>query len=231
MNKTNPVAILFRMLRLAYALLIVVSLACSTATAGQKALQTPLTVQIADPAGAPIPGALIEVRSTESTCAWIVKSGSDGRAVTNVFPGSYELTVIMQGFATAKQRIEVQSEGQVINIVLKVGSCSGCVEVVQGVSNVQPAVTIKIVDKRGRPIPGALARLDEVNGISNARGLALLWGLMAPGNHELTVIGEGFRTAKRHLVMEKTPQKLKIILKPGDDCLKPMPIETAVRPQ
>jgi len=154
----------------AYAILIALCLASHAETAAKKTLQAPLTIQVLDPSTAVIPGALIELRSTETTCTRIAKSGSDGRAATTVLPGRYELKVTMQGFVTAKQRIEVESEGQVINITLKVGSCPECVEVTGG----EPAstVTIDIVDSSGRAIPDALVRLNEIIGVSNAHGQA-----------------------------------------------------------
>ena len=83
-----------------------------------------ITGTIADPAGAVVAGAPIEVRNTETGATYDVGSSATGNFVVQVPTGTYQLTVTVPGFKKyVRQNIAVPVEQTVrIAVPLEVGS-------------------------------------------------------------------------------------------------------------
>jgi uncharacterized protein (UPF0333 family) len=83
-----------------------------------------ITGTIADPAGAVVAAAAIEVRNVASEAVYQVGSSATGNYVVQVPTGNYQLTVTVPGFKKyIRQNIAVPVEQTVrIDVVLEVGS-------------------------------------------------------------------------------------------------------------
>src|SRR5579859_5260506 len=83
-----------------------------------------ITGTIADPAGAVVAGAPVEVRNAETGATYQVGSSATGNYVVQVPTGAYQLTVTVPGFKKyVRQNIAVPVEQTVrIDVPLEVGS-------------------------------------------------------------------------------------------------------------
>jgi Carboxypeptidase regulatory-like domain len=92
-----------------------------------------ITGTIADPAGAVIASAPVQVRNLETGALYEVGSSATGNYVVQVPTGSYELSVTVQGFKKyVRQRIDVPVEQTLrIDVVLEVGSNAESVTVTE----------------------------------------------------------------------------------------------------
>ena len=87
---------------------------------------------VADPTGAVVPGAAVEVRNTGTNFVRTLTTGADGRFVAlQLPPGPYRVTVTLAGFATHVQEDVSLTVGQsiTINPVLKVSGTAETVTV------------------------------------------------------------------------------------------------------
>ena len=87
---------------------------------------------VADPTGAVVPGAAVEVRNTGTNFVRALTTGADGRFVAlQLPPGPYRVTVTLAGFATHVQEDVSLTVGQsiTINPVLKVSGTAETVTV------------------------------------------------------------------------------------------------------
>src|SRR5580700_10574556 len=85
-----------------------------------------------DPSGAVVPGAIITLTNTRTGISQVTKSNDTGNySLVNIAPGSYQATVTMQGFTTAKAAgFELAvNQTATINFTLQVGSESTTVNV------------------------------------------------------------------------------------------------------
>ena len=87
---------------------------------------------VSDPSGALVPAALVEVRNLETNATRSQTTAADGRFVfLQLRPGSYTVTVTLQGFATHVQENVTITVGQTatVNPVLKVSGAAETVTV------------------------------------------------------------------------------------------------------
>ena len=86
---------------------------------------------VTDPSGAVVPGANITVTSVDQHSTRSVVAGSKGEyIVTNLEPGTYEVTVSGKGFGTFKRKVQVTVGGrQTLNARLAVAGAGTTVEV------------------------------------------------------------------------------------------------------
>ncbi|HEX4007384.1 MAG TPA: TonB-dependent receptor [Acidobacteriaceae bacterium] len=87
---------------------------------------------VSDSSGAVVPGAAIKLRDTSTGFEQVTRSNGTGNySLVNISPGSYEATVTMQGFSTAKAPAFNLAVNQTatINFTLQVGSASTTVTV------------------------------------------------------------------------------------------------------
>lgn len=87
---------------------------------------------VTDKSGAVIPGATVTLRETHTGFEQVTRSNATGNySLVNISPGSYEVVVTMQGFATSRSpefRLAV-NETSTIDFTLQVGSASTTITV------------------------------------------------------------------------------------------------------
>src|SRR5580658_3019457 len=107
-------------------------LACALTAFAQSDRGT-ITGTIADPAGAVVASAPVQVRNLETGALYPVGTSATGNYVVQVPTGSYELSVTVQGFKKyVRQRIDVPVEQTLrIDVVLEVGSNAESVTVTE----------------------------------------------------------------------------------------------------
>jgi Carboxypeptidase regulatory-like domain len=116
------------------ALTIVGSFLCCIAfpAAAQTTTMGIISGTVTDPSNAVVPDATVTIKDIASGEARTARSNSAGRYVlANVSPGTYNITVIKQGFAKTSIPGQSVQIGQVLtsNVALKVGSQSETIEV------------------------------------------------------------------------------------------------------
>jgi hypothetical protein len=119
--------------------------------------------QVQDPTGAAVPGAVLSLRSLNTTAVVRVTTGTDGLyGFPDLVPGVYELTVTAKGFHEYVQNgISVNIDQQVrINVSLEVGATS---EVVEVSANASPLNYESPVQK-GSIQPGTIEELPLILG-------------------------------------------------------------------
>ncbi|MBV9083592.1 MAG: carboxypeptidase regulatory-like domain-containing protein, partial [Acidobacteriaceae bacterium] len=86
---------------------------------------------VTDPTGAAVPNAPVTVKSiTTGAIRTTTTSGAGDYTVTNLLPGTYEITISVAGFETVKQNVEVVVGTKTgVDFQLKVGSASTVVQV------------------------------------------------------------------------------------------------------
>lgn len=90
--------------------LFVVLLLAGTLLAQQETGR--ITGTVKDQSGAVIPGAAVTVRSVATNAVRSATTGADGGyVVTNLLPGTYEISAAVTGFNTAKKQVEVPVGG------------------------------------------------------------------------------------------------------------------------
>ncbi len=125
-----------------YACLTVLLLAATGDLRAQPAVAT-LSGRIADPQGAPVPGATASARNTATDAAFTMTSDRDGRFLFQFLPpGTYDLDVTLSGFRPWRAT----------NLPLRVGQ-DRVVDVSLALGNVAEAVT---VTDTGRPLTTAI---------------------------------------------------------------------------
>jgi outer membrane receptor protein involved in Fe transport len=109
--------------------LFVVLLLAGTVLAQQETGR--ITGTVKDQSGAVIPGAVVTVRSVATNAVRSATTGSDGGyVVTNLLPGTYEISAAMTGFNTAKKQVELTVGGvSAADFSLTVGAISTTVTV------------------------------------------------------------------------------------------------------
>ncbi len=99
---------MIRALALAFALLPSSAMAISASSAAPPQPPTAITGVVADPSGAIVPGAKIDLIDTNGSVAGTYRSGDDGSfQVTAPHPGSFTLVVSEPGFDTVKTAVIV----------------------------------------------------------------------------------------------------------------------------
>jgi NTF2 fold immunity protein of polymorphic toxin system component/carboxypeptidase family protein len=108
--------------RLLPLLLIFVITGWSTALAQSKVIAT---VEVRDQTGAMLSGAEITIVATsQSQIREVSQTDSSGKALLDVLPGTYDLSVKMRGFPpVSKQLVITDAKGQTFAVVLPVGKC------------------------------------------------------------------------------------------------------------
>ncbi len=99
---------------------------------------------ISDPNGGGVPNAAVQLHETETNLNYAAAANADGYYVlTNLPPGSYELTVIQKGFAKSIQRGIVLTVGQTatVNLSLKIAAAGEVVDVNTEPPTVEPSRT------------------------------------------------------------------------------------------
>jgi Carboxypeptidase regulatory-like domain/TonB-dependent Receptor Plug Domain/TonB dependent receptor len=89
---------------------------------------------VKDPNEAVIPGATVTVRNTATNGTRTVTTDSDGNyLITNLQPGSYEVTAVKQGFQDAKESVQVTVGGRItVSLTAGVQNQSVTVDVTTG---------------------------------------------------------------------------------------------------
>jgi hypothetical protein len=107
-------------------LLLIVLVACSSSVRAQGAqAAAALNGTVRDESGAVVPGASVTLRNTSTGIEQITKSNGTGNySLVNIIPGSYEVTVTMQGFATEKSQVFTLAVNQTatLDFTLKIGA-------------------------------------------------------------------------------------------------------------
>ncbi len=90
-----------------------------------------ITGTVKDPSGAVIPNASINVRNVATNAQRTSTTGDDGSyVVTNLLPGTYEITVEMKGFNTSKKQVVIPVGGAItLDFPLTVGAAATTVVV------------------------------------------------------------------------------------------------------
>src|SRR5260370_9733661 len=86
---------------------------------------------VADPSGAPISGAAVSVRNAATNALREIAADLSGSfRVTNLAPGSYELTVTKPGFHTLRERgLSVELDRTVqLSLIMQLGSATATLE-------------------------------------------------------------------------------------------------------
>ena len=166
----------------------------------------PLTVEVKDITGAPVPNA--DVRLVAFPHSWAMNTDARGVARFDLMAGDYQATVFSQGFFRARKTVKVNpSVGQKESFALKIGYCSPCIEV-QGAAP-SHVITVNVKDESGKEIDNADVGLVhggfEQHGITRQGRTTLLLGPPAPQDYEMTVVSAGFIGEKRSLNLESSP--------------------------
>src|SRR5262245_25339619 len=115
--------------------LALVLLCVSAAARGQSDLAT-VTGVATDPAQARVPGVTITIRHVDTNIARTALTGDSGDfTVTNLHPGTYEISAEVPGFRTYRRVAVVLEVGQVLrnDIQLEIGAPSDSVNVTAAV--------------------------------------------------------------------------------------------------
>ena len=113
-------------------LVVCLVLAMASSALAQVATTGQIVGSVQDPSGAAVPGATLRLENENTREVQSTTTGADGGFVfPNVMPGSYDLTVDMQGFQTAVYTAIVVNAARTTNqaVTLKVGAVSETVEV------------------------------------------------------------------------------------------------------
>ncbi len=121
---------------------------CVLAVVQAAPLQThTLTGTVVDPAGAAIPGVVIELRAGDRTLRETTSNAAGEWTFRNVPPGDYTIRHALAGFVTTDFRLTVgTAEPAAVRVTMKIGAPSETVEVAGAAGNVKSPV-----------IPGAAA--------------------------------------------------------------------------
>ncbi len=86
-----------------------------------------IVINVTDPTGAVVPNAAVVVKSVNTGATRNVTTADDGSAtITNLQPGTYEVTTTATGFAPLPQKVDVAIGGKItINSQLSVAAISG----------------------------------------------------------------------------------------------------------
>lgn len=102
----------------------------STVIAGaQPATSRPVRLMVMDQSGAPIPGARVTVLAADGQFLSVRETSRFGQVMLDFGALRYSLRVEMAGFVTRKFQVDATEATQPVVVVLKVGSCTNCVEV------------------------------------------------------------------------------------------------------
>lgn len=115
-------------------------------------------VEVKDVSGAVVAGAEVSVAATTSseTAKLYLQTNSNGRALLDLLPGSYELSVKSQGFRVSNQRVVItDGERPTFTVTLQVGSCppGPCIGVEPEPESPLSEVKVTVVDTMGAAIP------------------------------------------------------------------------------
>ena len=115
-----------------------------------------LTGTVADPHGAPLPGAAVSVRNEASGATQKATSDSTGKyAFANLAPGKYTVQVDAAGFATSQTAVQVAA-GQATDVPVKLA-----------LGNVSEEITVEASEANS--VAGALAPMDALLAETSAR--------------------------------------------------------------
>jgi hypothetical protein len=109
------------------ALILILCTASLAARAAQQVAPlslaaAPVTIRVHDSTGAQIPGAKIDIQPSKLS----LTGGNNGKTLTSLTPGRYDIVVSSQGFIPSRKEIEVASSGNPpIDFSLVVGGGSG----------------------------------------------------------------------------------------------------------
>jgi hypothetical protein len=115
--------------------MMVVGLSTVIASA-QLATSRPVRLIVMDQSGATIPGAKVAVLAADGQLLAVREASSVGQVMLDFGLLRYSLRVEMPGFVTRKFQVDATGTTQPVVVVLKVGSCTNCVEVRE-----DPAIT------------------------------------------------------------------------------------------
>lgn len=97
--------------------------------ASQQNVTFPVTINVSDPTGAPIPNARLELSPLPSTAETMMRADEKGQLSLSLKPGGYCASLSSQGFVTQRGHISVQGAAT-FPIKLSAGGCTECLEVI-----------------------------------------------------------------------------------------------------
>ncbi len=141
----------FKLAALVLALFSLIAI-CTSAAFGQAEAGS-ISGTVRDATGAVVSGANVTVVNAATSATRTTQSGNVGQyGVPGLTPGTYEVTIVVQNFATFKTRVEVTVGGvTTVDAQLTVGSSSAVVEVTAGAAievNTQSQEVSQLIDSQ-----------------------------------------------------------------------------------
>lgn len=111
----------------------------------QMNVSVPVTIQVTDPSGAPIPYAQIQMIPSPQPTSEALESDAKGQVVVDLKPGGYCIAITSQGFVKLEDHFEV-SGPKTISFKLSIGGCTECVNVKPPTAN---SLLLRVVPSHG----------------------------------------------------------------------------------
>lgn len=222
-------------------ILLALILISVTASIGQRTANSHITVKTVDQSGATIPGAQIEIRTSNGETVTLIKADADGDADVDLGRGNYQFVVSYPAFCPYKQTLELHDRSVTnIRAVLNVESCPGpcraaCIDV-QPTQPSAPVLKVTVVDPSGAFIPGAVIQLRSDLDVrvgefrADENGMAEL--KLAPTKYSIRVYAPGFEAWSTSVNLTSgVNQSVIARLRPGRIMNSPVVEDNSLRPQ